>query len=348
MPWYQEAAKPVDADFQKKAEAYQLTLTKPPGALGVLEEIAVRFSAFQSTLKPAVKKPAIVVMAGDHGVAQENVSAFPQAVTGEMVKNFATGGAAIAVLARQLDAAFQVINLGTVGELPLIDKVLDKRIAPGTGNICVEPAMSKAQMEQALAIGRQAVAEALAAGADLFIGGEMGIANTTPAACLAARFLGKYPEQVVGSGTGIDGAGLMHKTAVVERALARHPVTEPVAVLQSLGGFEIAGLAGSYIAAAQSGLPVLLDGYIASAAALAAVAINPSIRPWLLASHCSAEPAHRMMLAYLELAPMLDLSMRLGEGSGAAVTVPLIQSACRLQSEMASFDDAGVSGKIDE
>ncbi|HEY9032977.1 MAG TPA: nicotinate-nucleotide--dimethylbenzimidazole phosphoribosyltransferase [Pseudomonadales bacterium] len=346
MSWYLETITAPCADWRRKAEMRQNSLTKPPGSLGLLEDIAVMFSAFQGTVSPCIARPAIVIMAADHGVAAENVSAFPQAVTAEMVKNFSAGGAAITVLARQLGATFQVVNLGTVAALPALPAVVDRRIAAGCGNICIEPAMTAAQLEAALAAGREAVATVLADGADLLVGGEMGIANTTSAACLAARLLDKQPLQIVGAGTGIDADRLQHKTAVVERALACHPSAEPLEVLRCLGGFEIAALAGAYIAAAGQRLPVLIDGYIATAAALAAVAINAGCRPWLVASHCSAEAAHRLMLDALQLSPLLDLSLRLGEGSGAAVTVPLIQAACRLQSEMASFDSAGISGQL--
>ena len=343
--WYLAAAKPVDITMQQQAEAYQLTLTKPAGSLGRLEQLAIRFSGYQSTLKPRLKNIEIVVMAADHGVAAEGVSAFPQAVTGEMVKNFACGGAAISVLARQLFAELIVVNLGTVNPLETMPGVLDRRIAAGTANFCREPAMTSTQLQQALRVGQEVVVNAMANNAQLFIGGEMGIANTTSAACLAAHLLGKYPEQMAGPGTGLDAAGVLHKTQVIERALAQHPSLEPLDILQNLGGFEIAGLAGAYIACAQAGIPVLFDGYIATAAALVAVQVNPSIRPWLLASHCSAEPAHRLMLEALGLEPLLDIGMRLGEGSGAAVAVPLLQAACNLQSEMASFAEAGVSGK---
>lgn len=343
--WYLQAAKTYSKEWQNKAEAYQATLTKPIGALGRLEQIATQFSAYQHTLKPVIKHITIVVMAADHGVASEGVSAFPQAVTAEMVKNFASGGAAISVLACQLFAELTVVNLGTVSELPDIDGVLDRRIAAGTKNFCLTSAMTQEEMLQALRVGQEVIINAMANNAQLFIGGEMGIANTTAAACIAAHILGKYPEQVAGPGTGIDGAQIVHKTVVIERALARHPSLEPLDILANLGGFEIAGLVGAYIAAAQAGIPILLDGYIATAAALVATKVNPSIKPWLIASHCSAEPAHLMMLQALDIEPLLDLGMRLGEGSGAAVAASLLQSACLLQSNMASFADAGVSEK---
>lgn len=345
--WYLQPAKIFDADMKKQAEAYQLTLTKPAGSLGRLEQIATLFSAYQSTLKPRIKNIDIVIMAADHGVAEEGVSAFPQSVTAEMIKNFASGGAAIAVLARQLFADLTVVNMGTVAPLAPVDGVLDRRIAAGTANFCRQPAMTAGQLQQAMRVGQEVVVNAMTNNAQLFIGGEMGIANTTAAACVAARLLGKTPQQLAGPGTGVNGAQLEHKTRVIERALALHATNDAEEVLRTFGGFEIAGLAGAYIACAQAGIPVLLDGYIATAAALAAVQINPSIKPWLVASHCSAEPAHAMMLEALDIVHLLDLDMRLGEGSGAAITVPLLQSACLLQSQMASFSGAGVSEKLE-
>src|SRR5690554_1064301 len=343
MNWYLAPAKAIDLSMIDQAKNYQKTLTKPPGSLGQLEDIAALFSAWQNTIKPDVNKVEIVIMAADHGVAAENVSAFPQVVTAEMVRNFARGGAAISVLAKHLQARLTVVNLGTIKPLEPLEGVIDKRIADGTENICLTEAMTAKQLEQALAVGKSIAERAYADGAKLFIGGEMGIANTTPAACVIARLLAKYPVQVVGPGSGLGAAEVVHKTQVVERALAKHTVTDPVDVLRALGGFEIAGLTGAFIACAQLGLPILLDGYIVTAAALAAVAIIPSVKDWLFALHCSAEPAHEMMLESLGKEALIDLHMRLGEGSGAAIAVPLIQAACRLQSEMASFEEAGIT-----
>ncbi|CAA0083476.1 Nicotinate-nucleotide--dimethylbenzimidazole phosphoribosyltransferase [BD1-7 clade bacterium] len=345
--WYEQAVAAPAADWQSKAEAYQLTLTKPPGALGRLEEVATRFSAYQNTLKPELARIEVAVMAADHGIANEGVSAFPQAVTGEMIKNFASGGAAISVLARHMGAHLTVYNLGSVQPLPEINSVVDCRIAAGTANFAVSAAMTDAQLDTALNIGRTAIDGAVERRAQLFIGGEMGIANTSSAACLCARLMGCGVTELTGPGTGLDDDGVGQKARILETAMAFHSeVSEPRDVLRVFGGFEIAALAGAFIAAAQAGIPVLVDGYIASAAALVAVRMNPTITPWLLASHRSAEPAHHRMLEALVLEPLVELSMRLGEGSGAAVTVPLIQSACRLQSEMASFAEAGVSEKL--
>lgn len=345
MNWYLQEAQTIDSSLYKQAQAYQAQLTKPLGALGRVEDIAIQFSAWQNTLKPTLEKIAITVMAADHGVADEGVSAYPQAVTVEMIKNIARGGAAISVLARQINADMQVINLGSAITVEAMDNVLDKRIAAGSKNICQQAAMTQEQLEQALQIGQEAALNAKKAGNQLIIGGEMGIANTTPAACITARLLHLSAAEAAGPGTGLNPQQLQHKIAVIERALALHPEQQALEVLRCLGGFEIAGLTGLFIAAAQQGIPVLLDGYIVTAAALIACQINPSVKAWLIASHRSAEPAHPLMLSALHLNPLLDLSMRLGEGSGAAICVPLIQAACKLQSEMASFAEAGVSNK---
>ena len=347
MMWYTQSAKVYDESWQKKAEDYQLTLTKPPGALGQLEAIACRFSAYQSSLKPVLDKIDVVVMAGDHGVADEGVSAFPQAVTGEMVKNFATGGAAISVLSKAMAADLSVINVGTVFELPEIDGVIDQRIAAGTKNFCKTSAMTLEQMQKALSVGKTAAQTAAKKGAHVFIGGEMGIANTTSAACVAARLLNKTAVQLAGPGTGLDVQQVGHKAEVISQALALHQTDSTEDVLCAFAGFEMVALVGAYIRCAQLGLPVLVDGYITTAAALAAVQLNASMQPWLIASHQSAEPAHGLMLEALNLQPLLNLQMRLGEGSGAAMAVPIIQAACKLQSEMASFAEAGISEKND-
>lgn len=345
MNWYLQQAKAIDPSLYQQAQQRQTQLTKPLGALGRVEDIAIQFSAWQNTVKPSLEHIAIMVMAADHGVADEGVSAYPQAVTVEMIKNIARGGAAISVLARQLNADMQVINLGSINPVEAMDQVVDKRLAAGSANICKQAAMSQEQLEQALKVGQDLALAAKQAGKQLIIGGEMGIANTTPAACIVARLLHISAAQASGPGTGLDQQQLEHKIHVVERALALHTSEQALEVLRCLGGFEIAGLVGLFIGAAQQGIPVLLDGYIVTAAALIASRINPSVKAWFMASHQSAEPAHPLMLQALGLDPLLKLSMRLGEGSGAAICVPIIQSACKLQSEMASFAEAGVSNK---
>lgn len=333
-----------DAAIEAAARAHQSRLTKPPGSLGRLEDAAIQLAALQRSPQPRAGRVWISVFAADHGVADEGVSAFPQAVTGEMVRNFVHGGAAISVLARELGARLEVVNLGLVNDPGALDGVRRAVIAAASGNFCNGPAMTPAQLQAALAAGADSVAAALADGSDLFIGGEMGIANTTTATALGCALLGLPPERLTGAGTGLDAAGIRHKAAVVARALQRHAdAADPLEQLRCLGGFEIAALAGAFVAAAQAGLPVLVDGFITTVAALAAVRINPGVRPWLLFGHRSRERGHDAVLAALQAEPLLDLGMRLGEASGAAGAVPLLRLACALHGTMATFEQAGVS-----
>lgn len=342
--WWQQAACRPHSDAAAAAQARHASLTKPPGSLGRLEPLVVRLAALQGMERPRVDPAWIAVFAGDHGVAAEGVSAFPQAVTGEMLRNFARGGAAISVLAHELGAHLEVVDLGTVNDPGDLPGVRRERIAPATANFCSQPAMSVAQLDTALAAGRDSVAAAQAAGARLYIGGEMGIGNTTAAAALASALLRLPPEWLVGAGTGLDAQGIAHKGAVVARALAWHAGEHsPLEWLRRVGGFEIAALSGACIAAAQAGLPVLVDGFIVSVAALAAVRIHPGVRDWLLFSHRSQENGHGAVLDALSADPLLDLGLRLGEGSGAALALPLLRLACALHANMATFEEAGVS-----
>ena len=343
--WLKQPCAALNETARTAALARQGQLTKPPGALGRMEDIAVELAAWQGQEQPTMERVYIGIFAADHGVAEEGVSLFPQAVTAEMVRNFARGGAAISVLARHLNATLEVINLGTVSEVEPLKNVRDERIAPGTANFAKQPAMDAGQCAAAMQIGRNAALRARQQDAQLFIGGEMGIANTTSASAMACALLSAAPELLAGPGTGLDGAGVTHKAQVIAKALSLHEVSadEPLKVLRTLGGFEIAGLAGAYIAAAQNGMPVLVDGFISSVAALVAVRINPEVRGWLLFAHTSAEPGHQRVLAGLEAKALLQLGMRLGEGSGAAVAVPLLQLACALHRGMATFAEAGVS-----
>ena len=345
MDWLNVPAAAPNETRRREAEARQQILTKPPGALGRLEALAIQLAALQDTARPSVERVHITVFAGDHGVAAEGVSAFPQAVTGEMVRNFARGGAAISVLARALNATLEVINLGTVNNPGPLEGVKDYRLGPGTANFTVEPAMSEHQLACALAAGRHAAERARLASTQLFIGGEMGIANTTAATALACALLGLVPDRLVGPGTGLDAAGVARKSKVIQRALDLHNahLGSPIAALCRVGGFEIAALAGAYIACAQMGIPVLVDGFISSSAALAAVRLRPGAENWLLFSHASAEPGHRLILEALDAQPLLNLGMRLGEGSGAATAVPILRMACALHNEMATFAEAAVS-----
>jgi len=345
--WLTEAAAQLDQQAAAAAEARQGQLTKPPGSLGQLERLAERLAAMQGSERPSLERIHISVFAADHGVAAEGVSAFPQEVTVAMIANFATGGAAISVLARELGAALEVVDVGAVAQPTKLPNVLSRRAGAGTANFCEGPAMDESQLVEALDTGREAVARAMANRAQLFIGGEMGIANTTSASAIASALLGKQPGELAGPGTGLDAEGVSHKAQVIARALALHAgaLSNPLEVLRRLGGFEIAALCGAYLSAAQQGLPVLVDGFISSVAALTAQRINPSVAPWLMLSHASAEPGHAAVVSAIGERPLLDLQMRLGEGSGAAVTVPLLRLACALHNNMATFAEAGVAGK---
>ncbi|SEQ82927.1 nicotinate-nucleotide-dimethylbenzimidazole phosphoribosyltransferase [Azotobacter beijerinckii] len=344
--WWQSAARPLDETARALAGVRQQQLTKPRGSLGRLEQLAIHLAGLQGRERPVVERLWIAIFAGDHGVAAEGVSPYPQAVTGQMLRNFAAGGAAISVLARQLGAELELIDLGTAEPLePPPAGVRRLCLGRGTANFLRGPAMSAQQGRDALEAGRDSVRRATAAGAQLYIGGEMGIANTSSASALACALLDRPATALVGPGTGLDTAGVARKVAVIERALTLHGAQagEPLEILWCLGGFEIAALAGAYLACAQEGLPALVDGFICSVAALLAVRLNPTCRDWLLFAHCGAEPGHRRVLEALGAEPLLELGLRLGEGSGAALAVPLLQLACRLHGEMATFAEAAVA-----
>ncbi|MGN8276967.1 nicotinate-nucleotide--dimethylbenzimidazole phosphoribosyltransferase [Pseudomonas sp. SMN5] len=345
--WWLDPCKPLDTQALEQAAARQQQLTKPAGSLGQLETVAVQLAGLQGQVKPRLDAVSIAIFAGDHGVVAEGVSAFPQEVTGQMLLNFVSGGAAISVLARQLGASLEVVDLGTVTPSLDLPGVRHLNVGPGTANFVHGPAMTEDQGEQALRAGRDSVERAIAAGTRLFIGGEMGIGNTTAASALACALLDCPVAHLVGPGTGLDAAGVNHKALVIERALALHAAqnNDPLQTLFNLGGFEIAALAGAYLACAQQGVAVLVDGFICSVAALVAVRLNPACRPWLLFSHRGAEPGHRHLLETLGAEPLLDLGLRLGEGSGAALAVPLLRLACDLHGQMATFAEAAVADR---
>ena len=349
MDWYLKSSKPPDRQCHQQATQRQQSLTKPPGSLGQLETLAVELAAMQNRPQPAVERVEIAVFAGDHGVAQEGVSAFPQAVTVEMVRNFIRGGAAISVMAKQLGAGLTVVNAGTLAAQAFASPVVNRPVARGTHNFVRRAAMSRQQAEQALALGKSVV-DGYADATELVIGGEMGIGNTTSATALTAVLTGREAGALAGPGTGLDTTGLAHKRQIIQTAIERAGVKldrpeSVVELLAELGGFEIAALTGYYIAAGQAGRPILVDGFIASAAALLACRLNPSVRPWMLFAHTSAEPGHAALLAALAARPLLDLGLRLGEGSGAAIAVTLLRSACALHNQMATFEQAGVSSQ---
>jgi nicotinate-nucleotide--dimethylbenzimidazole phosphoribosyltransferase len=335
---------PPDAAVARETQALLDGKTKPRGSLGRLEELACRIAAARGMAVPELPVKAVVVMAGDHGVAAEGVSAFPQEVTWQMVANFVRGGAGINVLARQAGAEVVVADLGV--KVPVdLPGVRQVRVGAGTGNIAREAAMTRAQAVAALEAGISIAAELADRGVTLVATGEMGIANTTPAAALAAHFTGATPEEITGRGTGVDDAGLARKVEAVRRALALHSraAADPLDALARLGGFEIAGLAGLVLGAAARRVPVLVDGFISGAAALAAVRLAPAARGYLLAAHRSVEPGHGLVLAALDARPLLELELRLGEGTGAALAMHLADAAIRILREMATFAGAGVS-----
>ncbi|MCO5786110.1 nicotinate-nucleotide--dimethylbenzimidazole phosphoribosyltransferase [Pseudomonas sp. G11-1] len=345
--WWQDAVAQADRLALEQAQQRQTQLTKPQGALGRLEQLAIRLAGWQGNARPQLERVWISVFAGDHGVAVEGVSTVPQAVTGQMLRNFANGGAAINVMARQLGATLDLRDLGLAVPLDPLPGVHHLNLAPGSANLLREPAMTGALCRQALLAGRQAVLDAAGQGAQLFIAGEMGIGNTTPACAMASLLLDQPVALLVGPGTGLDAEGLRHKTAVIEQAVGLHGPQCHTAldVLERLGGLEIAAIAGAYLAAAQQGIPMLVDGYICSTAALCATRLNPACRDWMLFGHRSAEPGHAAVLAALQAEPLLDLGMRLGEGTGAAASVPLLRVACALHSDMATFAEAAVAAE---
>lgn len=346
-PWWLNPCKPVDRDMQAAAAERQQQLTKPAGSLGRLEDLAVQLAGLQGRLKPRVDQLWIGIFAGDHGVVAEGVSAYPQAVTGQMLHNFVSGGAAISVLARQLGAQLDVVDLGTVTPMLDLAGVRHLQLGAGTANFATGPAMSDAQGLKALQAGRDSVLRAQAAGSEVFIGGEMGIGNTASASAVASALLDCPASQLTGPGTGLDAAGVSHKARVIDRALALHAghLDDPLQTLFRLGGFEIAALVGAYVACAQEGVVAVVDGFICTVAAMVAVRMNPDCREWLIFSHRGAEQGHRHVLESLQAEPLLDLGLRLGEGSGAALAVPLMRLACDLHGQMATFAEAAVADR---
>lgn len=348
--WIYQSLPQPSAEFESVARQHQAQLTKPAGSLGQLEELAIQLAALQRTNSPSVQRVAIRVFAADHGVVAEGVSAYPQQVTVEMIRNFAHGGAAISVMARELGADFRVVNVGTANPAPQHEVVLQYPVAAGTGNFSRTAAMNAEQLAQVLSVGSQVAEQAVAGDIELFIGGEMGIGNTSAAAALGCALLQESPQQLVGLGTGVDSAGLSRKIAAVQRGLNLHQAAldNPLEILRCLGGFEIAALVASYVRCAQLGVASLVDGFICSVAALLACRINPQLRNWLIFAHQSAEAGHSRVLEALDAKPLLQLGMRLGEGSGAAVALPLLRLACCLHNQMATFEGAGVSARETE
>jgi len=342
--WVYEKCPAISAAHRDAARARQGQLTKPTGALGRLETLAIELAAVQHTERPRAARTPIIVFAGDHGIAAQGVSAYPQEVTIAMMANFCAGGAAISVLARELGSSLEVVDAGTLLEQPMSGIVTDKP-RRGSRDFSHEMALSPAELAFAFDCGKRALARAAESRPDMLILGEMGIGNTTSAAAIASALLQKKAEMIAGSGTGLDAEGRARKAQLIDAALARHAVAAASAaehILCAVGGLEIAAISGAVIAAAQMRIPVLVDGFIVSVAALAALRINPSCRPYLIFSHRSAEQGHRLVLEALDARPLLDLDLRLGEGSGAALALPLLRLACALHNGMATFAEAAV------
>jgi nicotinate-nucleotide--dimethylbenzimidazole phosphoribosyltransferase len=347
---FREAARrvrPVDATAAAAAAAHLDRLTKPRGSLGRLEDAARQLAAIAGTSPPPVPSPATVaVFAGDHGVVQEGVTPWPQEVTAQMVANFCAGGAAINVLARHAGAEVVVVDVGVATPIPAAGGWLDRRVRPGTDNLARGPAMTQEEALAALDVGVEIAEAAVARGARCLITGDMGIGNTTPSAALVAALTGRPAAEVTGRGTGIDDEAWARKVAVVAGAVGRLPAgADPLDVLAAVGGLEIAALAGYVTAGAALGVPVLVDGVIALAATLVAAAETPAVRGYCVAGHRSTEPGATAALEHLGLVPLLDLELRLGEGTGAALALPVLQAAARICHEMATFDAAGVTDK---
>lgn len=337
--------QPPDRRLLAQVQARLDRLTKPLGSLGRLEELAASYVAITGELKPNVPRGVVFTFAADHGVALEGVSAYPREVTPQMVLNFLRGGAGVNVLAKHAGVAVRVVDIGVDYEFGAMPGLLDRKVMRGTRDLAVESAMTSSQAEQAVMVGVELATEAVREGIGLIGTGEMGIGNTTPSAAITAVMTGRPATEVTGRGTGIDESGRLRKAAVIQRALELHrpnPV-DPLDVLAKVGGLEIGGLTGLMLGAAAARVPVVLDGFITGAAALIAVALQPLCREYLIASHRSVEQGHRVVLDHLRLKPLLDLDLRLGEGTGACLGMDLVCAAIKIYTEMATFDEAGVS-----
>jgi nicotinate-nucleotide--dimethylbenzimidazole phosphoribosyltransferase len=335
------------ADLARRVQARLDRLTKPAGSLGELEQLALRLALVRRTERPAIVAPHVVVFAGDHGAAAHGISAYPPAVTAQMVANFLAGGAAIAVFARTLGLELCVVDAGVAADLPADPRLLPRKVARGTRSYLDGPAMSADERDLALEHGSGVVADLAARGCTLVALGEMGIGNTSSAALLAHRLAELPLAACVGPGAGLDAAGVARKLALLERAAARVPATrEPRTLLAEFGGFEIAMLAGALLGCVRHGVLALVDGYIVGAAALVAARLEPRVLDHCVFAHVSAEPGHRLVLDALGARPLLDLGLRLGEGSGAALAYPLVLAAERMLNEMATFEQAGVADRV--
>jgi nicotinate-nucleotide--dimethylbenzimidazole phosphoribosyltransferase len=338
--------QPLDTAAMDAARARQDRLTKPPGSLGRLEALSIRVAGVTGRARPIIGDKVVITCAGDHGVVAQGVSAYPQEVTEQMVANFLGGGAAINVLARHVGARVVVVDAGVAVDFDPQPGLAIKKVARGTADMTQGPAMSREQAVQAVEAGIDVVEEEIGRGASLVATGDMGIGNTTPSSAIAAAITGLPVARVTGRGTGIDDATLAHKVAVIEQALAvnRPDPADALDVLSKVGGFEIGAIAGVILGAAARRVPVVVDGFISTAGALIAGGLAPLARDYMIAAHDSVEIGHRAMLDHLGLVPCLDFDLRLGEGTGAALVLSIVEAACKVLDEMATFESAGVSG----
>lgn len=341
---------PLDKKSAEAARARQDNLTKPQGSLGRLEEVSIQIAGIQGKPAPQIRYKAVITMAGDHGVVAEKVGNWPQEVTAQMVANFLHGGAGINAISRQVGARVVVVDMGVASPLKAAPQLISKKVAPGTKNMAVGPAMTREQAIQAIEAGIDIVTEEIKRGLDIVGTGDMGIGNTTPSAAICAAITGKTAAEATGRGTGIDDALLAHKVQVVEKALKlnKPDAKDGLDVLAKVGGFEIGGLAGVMLGAAANHIPVVVDGFISGAAALIATTLAPQLKDYLIAAHVSAESGHKLMLKHMGLKPLVDLEMRLGEGTGAAIGIFLSETAVHILAEMATFAEAAVSEKNEE
>ena len=340
--------KPLDEVAMQSARIRQDTLTKPRGSLGRLEELSIQMAGISACPLPSVERKTVIVMASDHGVTREGVSAYPAEVTPQMVSNFLRGGAAINVLARQANARVVIVDMGVASEIEdVMGELVRCKIGLGTANLVEGPAMTREQAMESIQSGIEITEAEIARGVDIFATGDMGIGNTTAAAAIACALMRQLPENIAGRGTGVDDGGLKRKINVITRALNVNKPNgnDAIDVLAKVGGFEIGGLAGVMLAAAANRKPVVIDGFISTAAAMIAATLVPAARDYMLAAHVSQERGHKLMLEWLGLNPLLDMNMRLGEGTGAALAFHLIEASTRILREMATFNEAGVSDK---
>jgi nicotinate-nucleotide--dimethylbenzimidazole phosphoribosyltransferase len=339
--------KPLDQSAMSFARDRQNMLTKPQGSLGRLEDLSIQMAGITGQVRPKINHKVVTVMAGDHGVVAEGVSAFPQEVTPQMVLNFLYGGAAINVLSKHVGARVVIVDMGVAAPMDAHPQLISRRVGSGTGNIAKGAAMTRTQGVESILSGVEIVEAEIAQGLDILATGDMGIGNTTPSAAIACVVTGKSASEIVGRGTGVDDEGLRRKILAVENALKvnQPDMKDGLDILCKVGGFEIGGLTGAILGAAANRRPVVIDGFISTAAAIIAATLAPQVKDYLIAAHCSQELGHRLMMEWLGVTPLLDMHMRLGEGTGAALAMSIVEASCKILDEMATFGEAGVSEK---